>query len=47
MVDADRQRTDGSRLDGYTISSSCEPLEPNGSGELIMRRMKRRAIHII
>ena len=29
MVDADRQRTDGRRLDGYTISSSCEP---NGSG---------------
>ena len=23
MVDADRQRTDGRRLDGYTISSSC------------------------
>ena len=33
MVDADRQRTDGRRLDGYTISSSCEP---NGSGELIV-----------
>ena len=44
MEDADRQRTDGRRLDGYTISSSCEP---NGSGELIMRRMKRSAIHII
>ena len=26
------RRTDGRRLDGYTISSSCEP---NGSGELI------------
>ena len=44
MVDADRQRMDGRRLDGYTISSSCEL---NGSGELIIRRMKRRAIHII
>ena len=43
MVDADRQRTDGRRLDGYTISSSCEAY---GSGELIMRRMKRRPIHI-
>ena len=28
MVDG---RTDGRRLDGYTISSPCEP---NGSGEL-------------
>ena len=28
MTDAD---ADGCRLDGYTISSSCEP---NGSGEL-------------
>ena len=44
MVDADRQRTDGRRYDGYTVSSS---FEPNGSGELIMRIMKRRAIHII
>ena len=44
MVDADRQRTDGRQLDVYNIRSSCEP---NGSGELIMRRMKRRAIHII
>ena len=44
MVDADRQGTDGRRLDGYNISSSREP---NGSGELILRRMKRRAIHII
>ena len=31
MVDADGRRTDGRRLDGYTISS---PYEPNGSGEL-------------
>ena len=39
MVDADgRRTTDGRRLDGYTISSLCEP---NGSGELIMRRMKK------
>ena len=31
-----RRRTDGRRLDGYTISSPCEPngSEPNGSGEL-------------
>ena len=30
----DRQRTDDGRwLDGYTISSPCEP---NGSGELII-----------
>ena len=27
----DNGRTDGRRLDGYTISSPCEP---NGSGEL-------------
>ena len=27
----DGRRTDGRRLDGYTISSPCEP---NGSGEL-------------
>ena len=27
----DDGRTDGRRLDGYTISSPCEP---NGSGEL-------------
>ena len=39
MVDADRQRKGGRRVDGYTISSSCEP---NGSGELIMRRMKKK-----
>ena len=32
MVDAGRRRLDGRRLDGYTISLSCEP---NGSGELI------------
>ena len=33
MVDADgrRRTTDGRRLNGYTISSSCEP---KGSGEL-------------
>ena len=30
MVDG-RTKTDGRRLDGYTISSPCEP---NGSGEL-------------
>ena len=42
MVDAYRQRTDRRLIDGYTISSSCEP---NGSDELIIRRMKRRAIH--
>ena len=29
--DDDDGRTDGRRLDGYTISSPCEP---NGSGEL-------------
>ena len=39
MVDGrtdDGRRTDddGRRLDGYTISSPCEP---NGSGELITR----------
>ena len=34
MVDDDgRRTTDGRRLDGYTISSPCEP---NGSGELII-----------
>ena len=46
MVDADVRRTDGrtDNVDGYTISSLSEP---NGSGELIMRRMKRRAIYII
>ena len=34
MVDSDgRMKTDGRRLDGYTISSPCEP---NGSGELII-----------
>ena len=31
--DDGRRRTDGRRLDGYTISSPCEP---NGSGELNM-----------
>ena len=36
IVNADeRRRTDGCRLDGYTISSPCEP---NGSGELKSRR---------
>ena len=34
--DVDGRRTDGRRLDGYTISSPCEP---NGSGELIMEKM--------
>ena len=32
--DDDDGRTDGRRLDRYTISSPCEP---NGSGELIRR----------
>ena len=32
IVYDDDGRTDGCRLDGYTISSPCEP---NGSGELI------------
>ena len=32
-MDADGRRTDGRRLDGYTISSPCEP---KGSGELII-----------
>ena len=31
----DDGRTDGRRLDGYTISSPCEP---NGSGELKNQR---------
>ena len=31
IVYDDDVRTDGCRLDGYTISSPCEP---NGSGEL-------------
>ena len=31
--DDDGRTTDGRRLDGYTISSPCEP---NGSGELKM-----------
>ena len=31
VYDGRRRRTDGRRLDGYTISSPCEP---NGSGEL-------------
>ena len=31
MVDGRRRTTDGRRLDGYTISSPCEP---KGSGEL-------------
>ena len=33
-----RRRTDGRRLDGYTISSPCEP---NGSGELKKRPILR------
>ena len=37
MVD-DGRRTDGRRLDGYTISSPCEP---NGSGELIIKIIKK------
>ena len=32
MVDDGHRRTDRRQLDGYTISSPCEP---NGSGELI------------
>ena len=31
------RRTDGRRLDGYTISSPCEP---NGSGELKMKALE-------
>ena len=31
-----RRLTDGRRLDGYTISSPCEP---NGSGELKIRQI--------
>ena len=33
VYDDDGRTTDGSRLDGYPISSPCEP---NGSGELKM-----------
>ena len=33
IVYDDDGRTDGRQLDGYTISSPCEP---NGSGELII-----------
>ena len=35
MVDRRRMSTDGWRLDGYTISSPCEP---KGSGELMITR---------
>ena len=38
--DGRRRRTDGRRLDGYTISSPCEP---NGSGELIIRYLNVKA----
>ena len=47
MVDGQRTTTDVSWLDGYTISSPCEP---NGSGELKIFRqrnsifLKKRAI---
>ena len=37
VYDDDDGRTDGRRLDGYTISSPCEP---NGSGELIILSIK-------
>ena len=37
MVDG-RRRTDGRQLDGYTISSPCEP---KGSGELINKTQVR------
>ena len=33
IYDDGRRRTGGRQLDGYTISSPCEP---NGSGELII-----------
>ena len=33
----DGRRTDGRRLDGYTISSPCEPI---GSGELKMKALE-------
>ena len=36
--DGRRRRTDGRRLDGYTIGSPCEP---NGSGELKTKSMQR------
>ena len=39
----DDGRTDGRRLDGYTISSPCEP---NGSGELIMGNKRVTAYQI-
>ena len=35
IVNDDGRKTDGRRLDGYTISSPCEP---NGSGELKILR---------
>ena len=53
MVDADGHRTDGRRLDGYTISSLCEPngsgslCEPNGSGELNQRTKGPVNAHLI
>ena len=37
IVYDDGRTTDGRRLDGYTISSPCEP---NGSGELKSEKMK-------
>ena len=43
MVDNVQGTTDGRRLDGYTISSLCEP---NGSGELKNKfSMKKRVLH--
>ena len=38
IVYDDGRRTDGRRLDGYTISSPCEP---NGSGELMTKGNKQ------
>ena len=39
----DDGRTDGRRLDGYTISSPCEP---NGSGELKTNTHEAISIYI-
>ena len=43
VYDDDGRRTtdDGRRLDGYTISSPCEP---NGSGELI--KVTNNVLHV-
>ena len=42
--DDDGQTMDGRRLDGYTISSPCEP---NGSGELNQRTNGPVNAHLI